>query len=128
MTTISKTKIKINKDNFSPVYDTDVTISFGAPGSVKVPVSPLYCLSVDSANELQQVLNDNGLGPVSIEMLPPSVGFIRFNYSRDVPWFVYGNGTKENAGFVSMNWVPNRNGDIALLYAAQEIHGVMNGE
>lgn len=120
-------QVKITKDNFTPIYDTDVSIAFGTIG-VKVPVSPLYCLSVDSANELQQILNDNGLGPISIEMLPPSVGFIRFNYSRDVPWFVYSNGAMENAGFVSMNWVPNRNGDVALLYAAQEIHGTMNGE
>lgn len=117
---------KVTHLNYVPVYDTDVTIAFAAPGSIKVSVNPHYCLGVESAEELKTILDENGLGPVTIEMLPPVTGFQRFNYSKNVPHFRYSNGAMENAGFVAINWIPNRNGELALLYAAQEVTGTMD--
>lgn len=114
------------KDNYIPKYDSTVTILLPLPDQPAVPVRPNYCLTPESAAELAAVLTAEGLGPISIEMRPPQLGSVRFNYSKNVPWFVYANGATENAAFVAWNWIPNRWGIVALTYATQEIQGVMH--
>lgn len=115
----------VNKDTYIPQYNNTVTISLGEANSQIFPVNPRYCLLPSSALELKEILDAEGLGPVSIEMRPPEVGFIRFNYSTLVPWFVYRDGATENAAFVAWNWIPNRTGIVALYYATFEVQGVM---
>ncbi len=115
----------ITKDTFIPTYDTDVSIQLPVPGQPAIPVNPRYCLSAQSAAELAAVLTAEGLGPVTVVQNFPETGFIRFNYSRTVPWFIYRDGATENAAFVAWNWLPNRNGALALYYAAMEVQGVM---
>lgn len=116
----------VTKDTYQPKYDNTVTVTLGEANSPKVPVNPRYCLTPESAEELKDVLNENGFGPVHIEFrFPDEDHFVRFVYSKTVPWFVYRNGATENAAFVAWNWIPNRNGIVALFYASYEINGVM---
>lgn len=116
--------MNVTAETFKPAFRNDVTVQVA--GKV-AQVNPEYCLSEESAFELQQLLTDQGKPSRIIQGHPmdihggaaasSTVAYLQFLDGPD------GNpGTKVSAGIIAAYWA-HQTWNVALRYAIAEIEG-----
>lgn len=92
----------VNADNYKPVFMDNVTTT--SMNGLVTPVTPTYCLTRASAEQLATILRD--LNP-EIVMAWPYYVRAGVMVSSTVPWFRFPSGCAVNAGQESTYWINN---------------------
>lgn len=91
-------------DQFVPQYDETV-YETNSMSSLITPIQGKgYALTVPSALVMLKVLNDNGMGPVGMNLQDPWKIYGPLFFNKPVPWFTFPNGQQRNAGTLATYW------------------------
>jgi hypothetical protein len=106
-------------DEYLPIFMEDNEQTF-TPSGQKQKVNPTYCLTMDSAEELAEILQD--LHPKIVEADPFPVFLGSVSFTHLVPWFVFPSGCAVNCGSTANYWpLSGNNGKIAEENARKDI-------
>lgn len=91
----------VTAQTYVPVFMDNVEQTFTASGQVQ-KINPVYCLTMDSAKELAEILADLRPKIVEADPVPQRLGSI--SYSTLVPWFQFPSGAAVNCGQEADYW------------------------
>ncbi len=89
---------------FVPKYDNTVQVINAMNGVVNNIQGKGYALTTESAEEMVTMLDDNGMGPVTLVRAYPWPSYGPFVFNHDVPWIKFPSGEIRNAGKLGLYW------------------------